>query len=116
MKAVKFAFKHFVNSIKKSVSLNTKFMWSKPLQINIQPNKRCNAKCIMCDCWKVKEDYITYKDILATLQDTRKWIGPNYYVSIVGGESLIFKGIFDIFIAPTSTAEFEFRGNNRTLL
>ena len=45
----------------------------------------------------MKEDVINYQEILAFLEQTRKWIGPNFYISVVGGEPLIYEGIFDIF-------------------
>ncbi|HPR16705.1 MAG TPA: radical SAM protein [Candidatus Cloacimonadota bacterium] len=88
---------NLTNSIHKELSLMTGKVMSKPLQISIQPNERCNAKCRMCDCWKEKNDYLSSEEIIATLKKLKQWIKSDIFVQIAGGEPLIFKGIFDIF-------------------
>jgi MoaA/NifB/PqqE/SkfB family radical SAM enzyme len=85
------------NSIKKDFSSKTGIVVSKPLQVSIQPNERCNAKCLMCDCWKEKNDYLDSQEIIKTLKQLKKWIKGDFFVQIAGGEPLIFKGIYDIF-------------------
>jgi MoaA/NifB/PqqE/SkfB family radical SAM enzyme len=92
-----FLLKNFSNSIKKDISSSFGLTLSKPLQVTIQPNERCNARCLMCNCWKEKEDYLDYKEIINALSQLKKWIGSNFFVQIAGGEPLIYKGIFDIF-------------------
>lgn len=92
-----FLFSNINNVIKKNISGNSGKVLSKPLQISIQPNEKCNAKCIMCDCWKEKNDYLTSQEIINSLKELKKWVGSNFFVQIAGGEPLIFKGIYDIF-------------------
>ncbi|MDR1672574.1 MAG: radical SAM protein [Bacteroidales bacterium] len=92
-----FLFKNFLNSIEKDVSASCRLTLSKPLQVSIQPNERCNARCLMCNCWKEKNDYINADEIIHTLKQLKQWLGNNFFVQIAGGEPLIFKNIYDIF-------------------
>ena len=92
-----FILKNISNSIKKSVGKTLGLTLSKPLEITIQPNKRCNARCLMCNFWEEKEDYINSEEIIHTLQQLKKWIGGNFFLQIAGGEPLVYKGIYDIF-------------------
>ena len=92
-----FLLKNFSNSVKKDISSSFGLTISKPLQVTIQPNERCNARCLMCNCWKEKNDYINSEEIIDALKQLRKWIGRNFFVQIAGGEPLIYKGIYDIF-------------------
>ena len=97
MSAVKFLMKNFNNTISKDLSSTFGMILSKPLQISIQPNERCNARCIMCDCWHEKDDYINADEIINVLDQLYKWVGKDFFVQIAGGEPLIYDGIFDIF-------------------
>lgn len=97
MGKVKFLYSNFQNSIYKDISSRTGKIISKPLQISIQPNERCNARCIMCDCWKEKNDYLNSEEIIDVLRQLKKLNNGNLFVQIAGGEPLIFKGIYDIF-------------------
>lgn len=97
MGTIGFLYKNFENSIKKDLSTTLGLNLSKPMQVIIQPNERCNAKCIMCDCWHEKNDYINSEEIIDALKQLRDWVGTNFFVQIAGGEPLIYKGIFDIF-------------------
>ncbi|MDR2848060.1 MAG: radical SAM protein [Bacteroidales bacterium] len=92
-----FLLKNFVNSIEKDASATFNLNLSKPLQVSIQPNERCNARCLMCDCWKETNDYINADEIITVLKWLKQWIGRNFFVQIAGGEPLIYKGIYDIF-------------------
>lgn len=93
----KFFFKHFNNLVQKKLSTSLNLTLSKPLEISIMPNKRCNARCLMCNYWEEHQDYLTSEEIIACLSDLKTWIGDNFFVQIAGGEPLIYKGIFDIF-------------------
>ena len=97
MGSISFLYKNVINSIKKSISSSLGLNLSKPLQISIQPNERCNARCIMCDCWKEKNDYLNSDEIIDALKQLNNWVGSNFFVQIAGGEPLIFNGIYDIF-------------------
>jgi len=88
---------NLINSFNKGLSVQFGKVFSKPLQISIQPNERCNAKCIMCDCWKEKDDYLSSEEIIDTLSRLKEWIKTDFFVQIAGGEPLVFKGIYDIF-------------------
>lgn len=92
-----FLYKNLNNSIKVSISSSLGLNLSKPLQISIQPNKRCNVRCLMCNSWEEKNDYLNSDDLINTLKQLRNWLGSNFFVQISGGEPLIFKGIYDIF-------------------
>lgn len=92
-----FLLKNFSNSVKKDISSSFGLTLSKPLQVTIQPNERCNARCLMCNCWKEKNDYLDSEEIINTLKHLKSWMGKDFFVQIAGGEPLIFKGIYDIF-------------------
>lgn len=92
-----FLYKNLINSLKKDISSYMGINISKPLQISIAPNERCNARCIMCDCWKEKNDYLNSDEVIDTLKQLRNWVGSNFFVQIAGGEPLIFKGIYEVF-------------------
>ena len=85
------------NNLLKAWSVRTGVVMSKPYQVSIQPNERCNARCLMCDCWKEKKDFLTKDDVIGVIRELREWIGPHFFVQIAGGEPLIFKGIYDVF-------------------
>jgi MoaA/NifB/PqqE/SkfB family radical SAM enzyme len=97
MSNISFLFKNLNNSIKVNLSSTWGLNLSKPLQVSIMPNRRCNARCLMCTCWEEKNDYLDSNDIIKSLKELRKWLGRNFFVQISGGEPLIFKGIYDIF-------------------
>lgn len=97
MSSLKFAYSHFSNSIKKKASISTGKLFSKPMQISIILNRKCNARCLMCSFWKEKKDYLTSDEIIKTISDLNNWAGNNFFVQISGGEPLIFRGIYDIF-------------------
>jgi MoaA/NifB/PqqE/SkfB family radical SAM enzyme len=96
-KLIKFGYSQTQNILKKNISIHTNLLLSKPMQVSIQPNERCNARCIMCDSWKETKDYISKDEIIGVLSDLNDWVGNNFFVQIAGGEPLIYKGIFDIF-------------------
>ena len=97
MAKTSFFYNNLINIIGKELSAKTGVLASKPLQVSIQPNERCNARCLMCDCWKEKQDYMDSKEIINTLKQLKTWIKDGFFVQIAGGEPLIFRGIFDIF-------------------
>jgi MoaA/NifB/PqqE/SkfB family radical SAM enzyme len=92
-----FILKTLMNEIKLNISMIFGKCLTKPLEISIQPNKRCNARCLMCDFWKEKEDKLTSQEIISTISSLKDWVGKGFFLQIAGGEPLIFKGIFDIF-------------------
>ena len=94
----KFLYKSLINHTKKKISIiSGGRALSKPLQISIQPNRQCNARCLMCHSWHENKDYINSFDIINVLKQLKKWLGSDFFVNISGGEVLIFEGIFDIF-------------------
>lgn len=92
-----FVLKKPINDVKKSLGASLGLTITKPLEISVMPNKRCNARCLMCDFWKEQNDYLTSEEILRTLKELRSWVGSGFFLQIAGGEPLIFKGIYDIF-------------------
>jgi MoaA/NifB/PqqE/SkfB family radical SAM enzyme len=96
-KLIKFGFSQTQNIIKKNISIHSNLLLSKPMQISIQPNERCNARCIMCDSWKETKDFISSDEIIDVLSELSEWVGNDFFVQIAGGEPLIYKGIYDIF-------------------
>jgi len=97
MKVFSFIFENARNSLLKAVSTRTGFILSRPLQVSIEPNERCNARCLMCDCWKETRDFLNADDILNVIRELKEWMGSNFFIQIAGGEPLIFKGITGIF-------------------
>ncbi|MFH0895023.1 MAG: radical SAM protein [Bacteroidota bacterium] len=83
--------------MRKKKSIRTGIPYSKPMQISIQPNLACNARCLMCDCWHEKTNYLTSAELIKTLKEMREWMGPDFFIQIAGGEPLIFPGMYDIF-------------------
>lgn len=95
--AVKFAIKAARNDLSKRFSTKTNLLLTKPMQVSICPTQRCNVECLMCECWREKNDYINKDDVLNFLEDLRDWTGGNFFVQIAGGEPLVFSGIFEVF-------------------
>lgn len=93
----KFIVKNITNSAKKSLSTTFGKTFSKPLEISIQPNKRCNARCLMCNFWEEKKDFLEASAIISSLKQLKEWVGGNFFLQIAGGEPLIYNGMFDIF-------------------
>ncbi len=85
------------NSVYKQISIKTGANLSRPLLVSIQPNERCNARCIMCDSWKEKHDCLNSVEIINVLKQLREFNRGEFFVQIAGGEPLIFNGIYDIF-------------------
>ncbi len=96
-KAASFAVSSAMNHFRKKASISTGKVYTKPMQVAICPTMRCNAKCLMCDCWHEKSDYISKDDILTFIEDMHAWRGSGFFVQIAGGEPLIYKGIYEIF-------------------
>ena len=97
MKALTLAYRQLKNNHLRYLSAITGKVLSKPLRISIEPSKRCNARCIMCPSWRVEEDYIDSSEIIEAIKQLKEWLGSGFYVSIAGGETLIYPGIFEIF-------------------
>jgi MoaA/NifB/PqqE/SkfB family radical SAM enzyme len=85
------------NALLKKWSMMTNTAFSRPYQVSIEANERCNARCLMCDCWKETEDYLTSQEIIGVISELKAWIGPHFFLQIAGGEPLIFIGIYEIF-------------------
>lgn len=85
------------NSFYKEISTRSDNLLSKPLHVSIQPNETCNAKCLMCNCWLEKNDYLESEEIIDVLAQLRKLNKGSFFVQIAGGEPFLFKGIYDIF-------------------
>jgi len=92
-----FVLKKPINDVKKSISASLGVTITKPLEISIMPNKRCNARCLMCDFWEEQNDYLTSEEILQALRELKDWVGSGFFLQIAGGEPLVFKGIYDVF-------------------
>ena len=72
--------------------------WSKPDQIEINPTRRCNARCLMCNNWKSKmneANEIPASQWVEIIEELHDWIG-SFFLFITGGEVLIKRGINDI--------------------
>jgi MoaA/NifB/PqqE/SkfB family radical SAM enzyme len=97
MKLIPYIAFNVSNTLRKAWSVRTHTVHSKPTQISIEANERCNARCLMCNCWEETEDYLSKEEIIRVINELREWIGPHFFLQISGGEPLIFKGIYDIF-------------------
>lgn len=69
--------------------------WAKPRGSDLIVTHRCNFQCHHCDIWQIREkDELTQGQWFKIIDDLRKWLGPNYLVSIGGGEPLLRDDIF----------------------
>lgn len=64
--------------------------YKRPLLVNLEITKRCNAKCDFCSCWQLgsPEELEDYAPIIKKLRPV--------VVSISGGEPLVRKNCFDL--------------------
>ncbi len=84
------------NYIAQQVSYSIDKPVCKPSQIFIMPTYRCNARCVMCDMWKIKsENEVSIEEWIDLLGKIRSWLGP-FWVIISGGEPFNKKGILDL--------------------
>ena len=78
----------------KKIGIFFKYAWSKfkrrPLFLNLEVTKRCNARCKHCDYWKGPHE-AELKDYAPVVQKINPLI-----VSFTGGEPLVRKDIFDL--------------------
>ena len=93
----KFFLVNFNNFVRKKLSTSFNVVLSRPLEVSISVSQRCNARCLMCNSWKEREDHLTSDEVISYLSDLKAWVGNNFFLQIAGGEPLVFKGIFDIF-------------------
>ena len=67
-----------------------------PVQVYGVINYTCNAKCLMCGCWREKKtDELPARDWIRALQSVKKTSG-NFHVNFSGGEPFLKKDFFDI--------------------
>src|SRR4030042_4652181 len=97
MKTVSFITANAKNVFLKKWSLASGRVHSRPYQISIEVNERCNARCLMCDCWKEKTDYLTASEIEAVLLELKSGLGEGVFLQISGGEPLIFRDVDRLF-------------------
>ena len=65
-----------------------------PLVVFWTITKRCNAKCIYCDCWRTFSKELTTKQVFRIIDDLSKH--GTSRISITGGEPLLRSDIGDI--------------------
>lgn len=57
----------------------------------------CNFQCTHCDIWQEKDKKeLTVAEWLKVIKNLRAWLGPNYLISVGGGEPLLRPDIFVI--------------------
>ncbi len=62
----------------------------RPVSVNLEVTKRCNARCDFCDYWKTKKE-----DVITDYGPVVKAIDP-MMITITGGEPLLRTDIFDV--------------------
>jgi MoaA/NifB/PqqE/SkfB family radical SAM enzyme len=78
----------------KKTGMLLKYIWTKfnrrPIFLNLEVTKRCNARCKHCDYWKGPHES-ELKDYVPLIQKINPLI-----ISFTGGEPLVRKDIFDL--------------------
>lgn len=78
----------------KKIGILLKYIWTKfkrrPIFLNLEVTKRCNARCKHCDYWRGPHEP-ELKDYVPVVQKINPLI-----ISFTGGEPLVRKDIFDI--------------------
>ncbi|MBN1867069.1 radical SAM protein [Candidatus Sumerlaeota bacterium] len=73
--------------------------WSRPDKVGILRTPRCNARCLMCDFWKIPPDpareEISSERWIDVIEELREWIGP-FFLTLSGGEIFLKEGIYNI--------------------
>jgi MoaA/NifB/PqqE/SkfB family radical SAM enzyme len=64
--------------------------YCRPVSIEILMTKRCHARCVHCDIWKLRghEDTLSPDQWKRLLTELRSWLGP-VHVVLTGGEALL---------------------------
>ena len=78
----------------KKIGILLKYIWTKfkrrPIFLNLEVTKRCNARCKHCDYWKGPHEP-ELKDYIPVIQKINPLI-----ISFTGGEPMVRKDIFDL--------------------
>ena len=73
------------------------FPWAKPQGSDLMITNACNFRCSHCNIWQQSNgqelDLTNWQKIIF---DLRQWLGPNYFLSVGGGEPLLKKDILTI--------------------
>jgi MoaA/NifB/PqqE/SkfB family radical SAM enzyme len=73
--------------------------WSRPDKVSILLTPRCNARCLMCDFWKIDPDptrqEIATERWIEVVEELREWIGP-FFLTLSGGEIFVKEGAYDL--------------------
>lgn len=70
---------------------------AKPRGTDLIITYRCNFKCKHCDIWQEKgRSELETKQWIEIIGNLRKWLGPDYTLSIGGGEPFLRKDIFEL--------------------
>ncbi len=67
---------------------------ARPVNFNVIPTLRCNARCAMCHLYKKREPDIDAAVLERVLGAIRGWLGSPFFVNFSGGEPLMHKDIF----------------------
>jgi MoaA/NifB/PqqE/SkfB family radical SAM enzyme len=70
--------------------------FTKPFHISLALTNSCNSKCLMCDCWRIKnEERVTYDRWMDWIAQFKAY-NNNIKVCVAGGEIFLYDGAFKI--------------------
>nr|WP_295405151.1 radical SAM protein [uncultured Thiocystis sp.] len=92
------AWNHALSSFGEEVYLKTGLDLTKPVSFSALVNERCNAKCLYCDYWRLKEyNEMSIDEWKRALLSIKDFVG-NYSISFSGGEPFIKVGFMDLLL------------------
>ncbi len=94
-KVIRLSIANLQNKLAESLYLKTGIDYTRPTQIYGLVNKRCNLRCKMCNCWRVKDVELPASVWIKTLKSLKELVGT-FLINFSGGEPLLKKDFFEI--------------------
>jgi len=95
-KAIHLAFSNIKNKLAETVYLHTAIDATRPIQIYGLINTRCNARCPMCDYWRLDNHEEIPAAYWIDMLKSLKRFSKSFHINFSGGEPLLKRDFFDI--------------------